>query len=108
MTMGNDLLKINLLVFTVSGFLMLLTGLGLFVFRDEVAKNLRFFLPIPPIGVAAYIFVFNMFNYYDGNIPGNAPDTFRELISGTVILSLVFFVFVVVIAAATQYLKGVL
>ena len=65
---GNELLKVNLLVLTVSEFVMLLTGLGLFVFRDEVSTNLRFFLPIPPIGVAAYIFVFNMLNYYDGKL----------------------------------------
>ena len=64
--MEEDFLKLNMLTIAASGFLILLTGVLLYVFRDPVSRNLSFFLPIPPIGVAAYIFVFNMFRYYEG------------------------------------------
>ena len=106
--METEQLKLNLLALAASGLLMLLTGLGLLIFRDEVSKNLRFFLPIPPIAVAAYIFVFNMFSYYDGSLPGNLRDTLRELTTGTLILSVVFFIFIAAIAAITYILKGLL
>lgn len=42
---------------------MLLTGLPLYPFRATVGRHMRFLLPIPPLGVAAYVFVFNVFKF---------------------------------------------
>jgi len=50
--MQDEILKVNILSIIAAGFLMLLTGLLLYFFRDIVTKNVRFFLPIPPLGVA--------------------------------------------------------
>lgn len=69
--MNDEMLKVNILSITSAGLLMLLTGLLLYIFRDVVSRNVRFFLPVPPLGVAAYVFVFNLFAFYDGNLPGN-------------------------------------
>jgi len=63
------MLKINILSIAGIGLLMLLTGLLLFVFQDSIAQHRRFFLPIPPLGVAAYVFVFNLFDHYNGKLP---------------------------------------
>ena len=59
--MDKELLKINLLALAGSGLLMLLTGVLLYAFRDRVSPYMRYFLPVPPLGVAAYIVVFNLF-----------------------------------------------
>lgn len=42
--MDKEMLKINILSIAASGELMLLMGVGLYIFRDAVAKNIRFLL----------------------------------------------------------------
>ena len=105
--MNDEMLKVNILTITVAGFLMLLTGVFLYMFRNFVYDNLRFFLPIPPLGVAAYIFVFNLFNYYRGDLPGNVWDTARELIYSAVASGVVFCVFITANLALTYWLKKI-
>jgi hypothetical protein len=103
--MSEDVLKLHMLTIAVLGFLMLVTGLALYLFRDIVSGNLRYFLPIPPIGVASYIFVFNMFRTYDGSLPGGALLTLREVTYATLILAGVFFGFSLLNALLTDFLK---
>ncbi len=103
--MNDEMLKVNILSITVAGLLMLLTGLLLYVFRDVVTKNVRFFLPIPPLGVAAYVFVFNMFGFYNGNLPRDLGVIVRELLASAVISGVVFCAFIVANLALTYWLK---
>ena len=106
--MEDDLLKLNMLTIAAAGFMMLLSGLLLYLFRDSISENLRYFLPIPPIGVAAYIFVFNMFRHYEGHLPANASGTIREVINSAVIVFAVFTIFVVLNISITYFLKKIL
>ena len=106
--MEKELLKLNILSIAVAGLLMLLTGLGLYLFKAALSNNIRFFLPIPPIGVAAYVFAFNMFRYYSGNLPGNTRDILREVIYSTAISTVVFFAFTASIIVITYLLKELL
>ena len=103
--MDEDILKVHMLTIAVMGFLILVTGLVLYLFRDVISKNLRFFLPIPPIGVASYIFVFNMFRTYGGTLPGGAWQTLREIAYGTLIMMGVFFTFAALNAFLTNLLR---
>lgn len=105
--MEEDLLKLNMLTIAASGFLMLVTGLLLYVFRDTVSNSLRFFLPIPPIGVAAYIFVFNMFSHYQGHLPENTSVAIREIITSSLFAFTAFAVFVVLNISITYLLKRI-
>ena len=86
---------------------MLLTGLFLYLFRDFVSQNIRFFLPIPPLGVAAYVFVFNLFRFYEGNLP-NIWATARELVISAVISGVVFCIFITANLVITFFLKRIL
>lgn len=106
--MSDEMLKVNILTITVAGLLMLLTGFFLYLFRGLVSENIRFFLPIPPIGVAAYIFVFNLFQFYNGNLPGNIGDTLRELTASAVICGFVFCAFIAANVLITNFLKDIL
>lgn len=105
--MEDDLLKLNMLTIAASGFLMLLSGLLLYLFRDAVSNNLRFFLPIPPIGVAAYIFVFNMFRHYGGHLPDNLMMSIREIVISSLFALGVFAVFVVLNISITYLFKRI-
>ncbi|MGD2156887.1 MAG: hypothetical protein PVG32_08450 [Anaerolineales bacterium] len=95
--MEEEILKTNILSITVSGLLILLTGALFLIFRGTLSKNLRFFLPIPPLGVAAYIFVFNLYVYYGGNLPDNRWETAKEILYSITISSIIFGAFTVLL-----------
>ncbi|MGD2077034.1 MAG: hypothetical protein PVH18_01525 [Chloroflexota bacterium] len=91
--MNPEILRINMLSIAVAGFLIMLTGIALYIFRDHIADNLRFFLPIPPLGVAAYIFVFSMYNHYDGDLSAGPWVAVKEILYSTVIAAVSFGLF---------------
>jgi hypothetical protein len=91
--MDQDVLRTNMLAIAVAGLLMLLTGVLLYIFRDNISDNVRFFLPIPPLGVASYIFVFNMYNFYNGQLPQGSWATAKEILYSTAVAGLTFGVF---------------
>ena len=99
------MLRINVLSIAGIGLLMLVTGLLLFAFQDSIAQHRRFFLPIPPLGVAAYVFVFNTFDYHKGMLPENPWLTIVEVVTGTAIAGAVFFVFTLVMIVTINQLK---
>ena len=103
--MDQDVLKTNLLSIAAAGLLMLLAGLLLYVFRDEISDNVRFFMPIPPLVVAAYIFVFNMYNYYHGNLPGGIWTISKEIIYSVVVSAIVFGLFTLLLIVVIYFFK---
>lgn len=95
--MQGDSILINILSITGAGFLILLTGLGFLVFRNFIADHIRYFLPIPPIGVAAYIYVFNLYQHYDGNLDVRFSGTLKEILLSVGVVSFSFAAFVVIL-----------
>lgn len=93
--MESEVVKTNLLAIAVSGFLTMLAGLILYYFRGSISTNIRYLLQIPPLGVAAYIFAFNLFRYYNGSLPDSFAVTAREIIVSTLISAGIFFIFTV-------------
>ncbi|HUV28549.1 MAG: hypothetical protein WA997_02345 [Anaerolineales bacterium] len=93
--MENEIIKTNLLAIAVSGLLTMLAGIILYLFRGSIAINIRYLLQIPPLGVAAYIFAFNFFRYYNGSLPDKFAITAREIIYSTLISAGIFFIFTV-------------
>jgi hypothetical protein len=91
--MENEVIKTNLLAIAVSGLLTMLAGIILYFFRTSIAGNIRYLLQIPPLGVAAYIFAFNFFRYYNGSLPDSFSITVREIVYSTLISAGVFFIF---------------
>jgi hypothetical protein len=106
--MENELLKINIMSIAVSGLLMLAAGIILYLFKDYLScGSVRFMLPLPPIAVAAYIFVFNMFKHYQCCVPGKSI-LVSEIIIATITSTFFFFVFTIVLIFLIALLKGFL
>lgn len=84
------MLKLNLLAVVGFGVLVALLGMVLYVFREMLADYIRFILPIPPLSVAAYVFVINFFRQYSGKLPDDPLIVFRELFMATAVAALVF------------------
>ena len=106
--MQEDVLKLHMLTIAALGILMFVTGLALYFFRDSISGNLRYFLPIPPIGVASYIFVFNMFRTHDGSLPEGALGVLREVAFATLIVAGVFFLFSLLNGYLTDFFRKLL
>lgn len=87
----------NILAIAGAGLLIFLTGIGFLVFRDFITRNLRYFLPLPPIGVAAYIYVYNLYQHYNGNITSDLSGTIKEVLLSVGVVSGSFAAFVVLL-----------
>jgi len=105
--MENEILKINILSIAISGLLMLIAGICLYYFKDQLTGGgIRFFLPIPPIGVAAYIFVFNMYKHYGCELPARSKMISEALLS-TLASTGFFFVFTILLIFIIGILKDI-
>jgi membrane associated rhomboid family serine protease len=103
--MDQEVLKTHLLSITAAGSLIMLFGAILYLFRDEVSGYARFFLPIPPLGVAAYIFVFNMFSHYGGTLPQGTWNTANEILYSVAFTANTFGLFTLLLIVIINYLK---
>ena len=103
--MEQDVLKTNMLSIAVAGLLMMLAGTLLYLFRNEISDNVRFFMPIPPLLVAAYIFVFNMYGFYNGSLPVGIWATAKEIIYSMAISAAVFGIFTFLLIIIINFLK---
>lgn len=84
----------------------MLAGIVLYFFRGAISTNIRYLLQIPPLGVAAYIFAFNLFRYYNGNLPENFAVTAKEIVVSTLISGGVFFVFSVLFVVIISFVDS--
>lgn len=103
--MEQEVLKTNLLSIAVAGFLMALTGIILYLFRNELAGSVRYLMPIPPLGVASYIFVFNMYRFYGGSSPENFMDTLKEVLISTAVSAFFFGIFTLLLVVVITLIK---
>jgi hypothetical protein len=87
----------NILSIAGAGFLILLTGVSFLFLRDYISKYIRYFLPIPPIGVAAYIYVFNLYQHNNGNLPSRLNGIVKEILFSVGVIAFTFGVFVVLL-----------
>lgn len=103
--MEQEVLKTNLLSIAVAGLLMALTGFLLYLFRSELSGSIRFLMPIPPLSVASYIFVFNMYQYYGGRLPGSSLETVKEIFISTAVSALFFGIFTILLVIIISLIK---
>lgn len=95
----------NILTLSAAGFLILLTGIGLYIFRDTFTRYVRFFLPIPPLAVAAYIYVFNMFEIYKGDLSANRAEVIQDILTSIISAGLFFTTFTVSLILLIHFLR---
>ncbi len=106
--MQKDSILINILSITGAGLLILLTGTTFLVFRDFISKYIRYFLPLPPVGVAAYIYVYNLYQHYNGEVTNSVSVTIKEILLGVGVVSVSFAVFVGVLVVFIDIFRKIL
>ncbi len=76
--------------------------------QDIISDNIRFLLPIPPLGVASYVFVFNMFRKIlikNSEIKISYSEICIEVILATVIVIIIFLIFTLLLAFLVNFFK---
>ena len=98
-------LKTNILAMTCSGLAIALAGLLIYFFRKSAGGYLPFILALPPIGVAAYVFVYNLMSRssLESTIAPHLP--VKDILIGSGFTAIVFFVFSIAIFFAVNFLK---
>jgi len=104
--MKEDSILTNILSIAGSGLLLLLTGLVFLIFRDYISKHIRFFLPIPPVGVAAYIYVYNLYLQNGNRFAGNFSSMAKEVFLSVIAVSISFAVFVVLLIIFINFFRN--
>lgn len=95
--MNAAILKTTILSIVFMGVAIVLAGIALLYWKDQIAPYIRYLLPIPPIGVASYVFVYNMYSKYGGTRPASISDSIKEIVLASAISSASFFVFTLVL-----------
>lgn len=104
--MEDDLLKANLLAIAVTGLLLLITGTTFYLFRNHLVGISRYITPIPPLGIAAYIFVFNLYRHYSNDLPLHTWDMVKEIVYSTVLAAFIFGLFSVFLVIIIETVKS--
>ncbi|MBU2512328.1 hypothetical protein KJ966_13410 [bacterium] len=91
--MEMNLLKNNLLIIVGSGLAMSLLGIILILVKEQIADYARYLLTIPPIGVASYVFIFNLLKKHNGRVPAFTPFFLPEALTASLLAALFFFLF---------------
>lgn len=104
--MKEDSILTNILSIAGSGLLLLLTGLVFLIFRDYISKHIRFFLPIPPVGVAAYIYVYNLYLQNGNRFAGNFSSMAKEVFLSVIAVSISFAVFAVLLIIFINFFRN--
>jgi len=101
------ILKTTILSVIFMGVVILLAGIALLLWKNQIAPHMRYLLPIPPIGVASYVFVYNMFSHYGGTRPGAFTDIAKEIVWASGISSVSFFVFTLILVFMVDLIKDI-
>ena len=85
-------LKTNLLLIAMMGGAMLIVGIVLYLLADPVSPYMRFLLPLPPISVAAYIYVQNKVALPESSkepVQVAVKDLLTETVFGTILFAII-------------------
>ena len=100
----NRMVTINIVAIGVVGLLMLMIGVALYMFQSMITENMRYFLPIPPIAVASYVFTFNLCKDNGGQIPASKARVFLEIFLATGASAFIFCLFTFFLIVAIGYI----
>mgnify|MGYP001238628063 CR=1 FL=1 len=89
----DESLKTNILTMACSGIAIAALGFLIYFFRKSADAYLPFILAVPPIGVAAYVFVFNLLSKLGPEKADVANTPLKDLFLGSFFTGLVFFLF---------------
>ena len=98
----------KILLITAMGAAMFIVGMALFAFTEQVEPYMRFLLPLPPLSVAAYIYMLNKLaiTRSDPTVPGKRQALVMDVLTETVVGTLVFVVLSLLIIAVLHTVPG--
>ena len=103
----SDLVREKILLIAIMGVAMFVAGVGLYLLAERVAPHWRFLLPVPPISVAAYIYVLNRVGETDAltgtlTFGEDVMDLLLQTVIGTASFLVVVFLMLLAFSVATR------
>jgi len=103
----SDLVREKILLIAIMGVAMFVAGVGLYLLAERVAPHWRFLLPVPPISVAAYIYVLNRVGETDAltgtlTFGEDVIDLLLQTVIGTASFMVVVFLMMLAFSVATR------
>lgn len=94
----------KILLIAALGAAMFIFGMVLVVLTDQVAPYTRYLLPLPPISVAAYIYILNklLITPDDPTIPGERKVLAKDALTQILVGTLVFLLLSIMMVGALQ------
>ena len=97
----------KILLITAMGAAMFIVGMALFAFTEQVEPYMRFLLPLPPLSVAAYIYMLNRMGETDAlagalTFGEDVMDLLLQTVIGTASFLVVVFLMMLAFSVATR------
>jgi len=101
-------IKPKILLITAAGAAMFIVGMALFAFIEHVEPYLRFLLLLPPLSVAAYIYILSKLaiTRSDPTVPGKRQALVMDVLTETAVGTVVFVVLSLLIIAVLHTVPG--
>lgn len=99
--MKTDAAGLTALMIAGSGVLIGAAGVAAWCWRDSLVGQMRYILPVPPLGVAAYVFVISLLR--DRPEGMSRTDLIRETAVGGGAAALVFVVFTIALLLIQRF-----
>ena len=100
-----DSVRLNILTMAASGIAIAVAGLIIYFFRKSLPSFMPFILALPPIGVAAYVYLFRLLSQKTASNDNGYGLSFPDILLGGLLTGLAFIFFCLLIMAFVSLLK---
>ena len=100
-----DSVRLNILTMAASGIAIAVVGLLIYFFRKSLYDFMPFILALPPIGVAAYVYLFRLLSQKTAAKDSGYSLSFPDIMLGGLLTGLAFIFFCLLIMALVSLLK---
>lgn len=88
----DEIVILNILTIILSGLALVIAGVAMLLFREQIMPYFKYLLPIPPISVGVYVFVFNLFKDGGGKEGAAWHLVLLEVVKASLVASFSFFI----------------
>ena len=100
-----DSVRLNILIMAASGIAIAVAGLIIYFFRKSIPDFMPFILALPPIGVAAYVYLFRLLSQKITSNSNGYSLSFSDILFGGMLTGLAFIFFCLIIITIVSLLK---
>ncbi len=100
------MIKLNIILIGSAGFIMFLIAAVMLNFAEQLSGSMRYWLTVPPLGVAAYVYVVNLLKVHASDGQGIVPSALMgDVLMATAIAATIFLLFAALMLGISSLIK---